>query len=487
LTCLSVACLLLLGTALAAPSITLSKKTGPPTSKILVSGSGFEPNVGVDIYFDTRDETLVVTDGNGDFQDAKIHAPQSALPGEHWVTALERNNDKGDQEPFVVFTNWPQWHFSPDNDGLNGYENMLSPLTVGNLTKRWSRSGGYSVFWNPAVVDGVVYTGSTDFNLYAVKADTGSVLWKYKAGSNIESSVTVADGIVYFGACDNNLYALNARTGKLLWKYTTGGCVETSPLVVNGVVYFGSDNFYALNAATGTLLWKYVSSLYIASSAAVANGVVCFGSGGYMTGGTVTALNARTGSLLWSYPSTNPVQSSPAISNGIVYVGSEDGYFYAFELMTGEILWKIYFPFSTSSPAVAYGNVYFGVDNSLLALDAASGKQVWGFGELRMAFGDSVVANGVVYVVSTGDYGGNLFALNARTGTMLVDYPIVPVQDYLGVTVANGVVYSDGYDLQAFSLPGADGTSTSPSDHRPGLSILHPDLTLQLSRSAARP
>ncbi|HTZ95354.1 MAG TPA: hypothetical protein VMB18_03080 [Terriglobales bacterium] len=41
--------LLLSATAFAAPSITLSKKTGPPTSEILVSGSGFEPNVGVDI------------------------------------------------------------------------------------------------------------------------------------------------------------------------------------------------------------------------------------------------------------------------------------------------------------------------------------------------------------------------------------------------------------------------------------------------------
>ena len=41
--------LLLLGTAVAAPTIVLSKKIGPPTSKILVSGKGFRPNVGVDI------------------------------------------------------------------------------------------------------------------------------------------------------------------------------------------------------------------------------------------------------------------------------------------------------------------------------------------------------------------------------------------------------------------------------------------------------
>ena len=53
---LFVECLLLCGIASAAPSIILSKKSGPPTSKILVSGRGFEPNVGVDIYFDTKDK-----------------------------------------------------------------------------------------------------------------------------------------------------------------------------------------------------------------------------------------------------------------------------------------------------------------------------------------------------------------------------------------------------------------------------------------------
>src|SRR5208337_4777808 len=104
-TFLIAACLLLCGTASASPSITLSKKSGPPTSQILVSGRGFEPNVGVDIYFDTKDEALVVTNDKGEFHNAKAYAPRAARPGKHWVTALERNNNKGAQEPFLVQTN----------------------------------------------------------------------------------------------------------------------------------------------------------------------------------------------------------------------------------------------------------------------------------------------------------------------------------------------------------------------------------------------
>ena len=129
---LLVACLLLSGIARATPSITLSKKSGPPTSKILVSGRGFKSHVGVDIFFDTKDKALVVTNGKGEFHDARIHAPRSAHPGEHWVTALERNNDKGAQKPFRVQTNWTQFHFDADGSRLNPYENVLNPRSVKN-------------------------------------------------------------------------------------------------------------------------------------------------------------------------------------------------------------------------------------------------------------------------------------------------------------------------------------------------------------------
>jgi hypothetical protein len=85
---LSVACLLLCGVSSAARSISLSKESGRPASGILVSGGGFEPNVGVDIYFDTKDEALVVTNGEGEFEGARIYAPRSAHPGKHWFNPL---------------------------------------------------------------------------------------------------------------------------------------------------------------------------------------------------------------------------------------------------------------------------------------------------------------------------------------------------------------------------------------------------------------
>jgi glucose dehydrogenase len=331
------ACLLLSGLATATPSITLSKTSGPPTSRILVSGSGFEANVGVDIFFDTKDKALAVTNAKGEFHDATIFAPRGSHPGEHWVTALERNNDRGAQKPFLVQTNWSQFWFDPDGTRLNPYENVLSSRVVSSrgLDVRWTYTTGSLVQSSPAVANGVAYVGSWDHNVYALNASTGALLWKYATGYRVESSPAIADGLVFVGSDDYKVYALNAKTGAKVWSYTTGYQVYSSPAVVDGVVYVGSGdgNVYALEAKTGKKLWNYTADGGVYASPAVINGVV------YVSGNaTLYALNARTGAKLWS---DTPFYSfsSPVVANGIVYDSS--GYtVYALDASNGGQLWS---------------------------------------------------------------------------------------------------------------------------------------------------
>ena len=61
-------------------SLTVSPTVGPPTSSVLVSGTGFSAGVDVDIYFDATHLALALTDGNGSFSKS-IHVPASAVPG----------------------------------------------------------------------------------------------------------------------------------------------------------------------------------------------------------------------------------------------------------------------------------------------------------------------------------------------------------------------------------------------------------------------
>jgi outer membrane protein assembly factor BamB len=461
---LSLACLVLCGIAGAAPSITLSKKSGPPTSQILVSGRGFEPNVGVDIFFDTKDKALVVTNDKGEFDKAGIQVPRSARPGKYWVSAIERNNDKGAQEPFLVRTDWPTFGFNDHHSGENPYENILGPGNVANLSIRWmSFNGGAGL--PPAIYHGLAYSVSGDGVVYAMNASTGTQVWTYSVGVFLSSSPAIVDGVVYFTSnygFPANVYALDASTGALQWKLSIGSQSTSSPVVVDGALYVGSEDgaLYALNARKGTLNWKYQTGGDVDSSPAVANGVVYVGS--WDT--NLYALNATTGALLWKYPTQGEVNSSPAVVDGVVYFGSDDGNVYALDAGTGVLLWRFTTEGSVdSSPAVANGLVFVGSNySSLYALNASEGTVRW-VGRYPSGWGvpdGPVVANGVVYVsVITNDF--LIWVLDARdaaTGDRFWEYTDGSIIS--APVVANGLLYANSASegglgsLYAFGLGG---------------------------------
>jgi eukaryotic-like serine/threonine-protein kinase len=54
----------------------------------------------------------------------------------------------------------------------------------------------------------VVYTGSEDHTVYAVDAATGAKLWSDRTGNQVFSSPAVVNGVVYVGSGDGNMYAV---------------------------------------------------------------------------------------------------------------------------------------------------------------------------------------------------------------------------------------------------------------------------------------
>jgi outer membrane protein assembly factor BamB len=337
---------------------------------------------------------------------------------------------------------WTQ--FLRDNmQRWNPYETVLAVNNVGGLQVKWKNPiGSYlsAIESSPAVVNGVVYFGSDDGNVYALNASTGAKLWSYTTGSYVFSSPAVVNGVVYVGSVDGNMYALYANTGAKLWSYASGPVDYSSPAVANGVVYFSSfdNNFYALNASTGAKLWSYTNTHSSTSSPAVANGVVYVGS----EDNNVYALNASTGARLWSYATGGPViYSSPAVVNGVIYIGSADHNVYALNASTGAKLWS----YSTvdiieSSPAVVNGVVYIGSgDGNVYALNASTGVKLWSYDTHGFVESSPAVANGVVYV---GGGDGNVYALNAGTGVKLWSYVVTSgLTEISSPTIVDGVLY----------------------------------------------
>ncbi len=176
-------------------------------------------------------------------------------------------------------SNWPV--YSADLSGTRSLPSNLDSTTAPNLVPAWSVDIGGPISATPVIVDGVVYAGSYDGNLYALDLATGSSVWTYATGAavpepnlgidlGITGSAAVADGVVYVGDASATVHAVDAATGSEIWSVKvdqqTSASIWSSPVVWNGTLYIGvasiakevgfRGSVVALDAATGEMRWQ---------------------------------------------------------------------------------------------------------------------------------------------------------------------------------------------------------------------------------------
>ena len=294
--------------------------------------------------------------------------------------------------------------------------------------------------------------------------------------TSVPLDVGLATQAVYVGDLNGTgtsspgaLVSLNAQTGAVRWSFAPRGLAGT-PVLANGSVYIAPQdgNVYAVGAAKGTPRWTFQRTGGTAKKgfdgyAAVEGSVV------YVTSdfGTVYALNIADGSLKWSATLLNAFDHSyaaPAVANGLVYVpvGGVDDELLALDAATGKTRWAVTgLGEFDGTPLVANGTVYVGGGLSLYAVDATTGAVRWSFvttGDIltRPAFG-----NGVVYLGSGDEM---VYAVDATTGTERWHFKTGGVAP--GPLLATGAAVTlDGDTLYAgsqggilYALNAADGT-----------------------------
>ena len=322
---------------------------------------------------------------------------------------------------------------------------------------------------------GRVY-GVTANGVFALDAATGHQVWdttSFGAGKVkfnlapevandkvfVASSLTAGGGLVY---------ALNAGTGAIEWSFqtvtdktgqqlkaTAGGAWDPMLIGPDGSVYAGTGNPYLnqqeaqsspsrelytdslvkLDQATGRLEWYYQAfpddfhdwDLQVSPILTVAAGrsiVLAAGKGGY-----VFALDPAAGSLLWKtavgmhnghdqddqmaldgtlhlqtpyvvYPGeAGGVETNMAVADGVVYVPVVD-------LGT-----------SYSAPSVVVGTSNFlGATGEMVALDLASGKQLWSVRLPQASYGGATVAGDLVFTTT---FSGEVMALSRANGSVV--------------------------------------------------------------------
>jgi outer membrane protein assembly factor BamB len=187
--------------------------------------------------------------------------------------------------------------------------------------------------------------------------------------------------------------------------------------------------------------------------------------------GGVSAFDLRSGQSLWRYASELPLSGGPGAGEGLVVVGSLEGDVIALDAATGAEKWKAEVANEVLvAPAVGNGMVFVhSNDGRVTALDAASGERRWFYSADVPALtvrgnGAMTVGPGLVFV---GNDNGTVTALSMSDGGVLWTTPVAQpdgrselerMADVDGPPVLdNTTLYATSYKNHTVAIDGPSG------------------------------
>lgn len=301
------------------------------------------------------------------------------------------------------------------------------------------------------------------------------VIWKVKSwpgGVSSRPVLSASGDILYFGSENGELAAVRTSDGSRLWTYLARGFLQSSPTLSpdGGRLYVGSNGWqlHAVNTTDGSRIWVFDADGVIRGSPALdaRHGRVYVGS--WL--GTFYAINTTDGSVLWTHYTKSytekAIQLSAAVTpDGLrVLVGCDNGFLYAFNASTGDELWKkkVAGSFRQSSPVLSpSGEVaYVAPGAALTALNVTDGSALWSSSEAGGHVSRWVTvagSGGQDLYVGSGD--SKVYRVKASDGSVVwafaTGYHVTaaPVPDHAGLTVFVG-----SFDHSFYALDAANGS-----------------------------
>jgi alcohol dehydrogenase (cytochrome c) len=172
---------------------------------------------------------------------------------------------------------YKSWHYSPLNQ-INA--DNVKHLKVAFIEQVGHSTRGLETM--PLAKDGILYYSGSYSKVFAVKGDTGEILWAYtpklddelvarQTHSPYNRGLAMSDGKLFVGTVDGRLIALDMKTGKPLWdtklinseKLTVG--FTGAPLAVKDKIVIGSQGgewpyrgpIFGVDAKSGQKLWEF--------------------------------------------------------------------------------------------------------------------------------------------------------------------------------------------------------------------------------------
>ncbi|HJT55516.1 MAG TPA: PQQ-binding-like beta-propeller repeat protein [Ktedonobacteraceae bacterium] len=349
---------------------------------------------------------------------------------------------------------WPMFGYDPGHTGF--VDQLVQPRTIqGKLV--WKRQLN-PIFSSPVAGLNMLYIASTDGYLYALRQDSGAVVWRVRLDNLLTDATPALEGQVLFVAMHSKaIGAFDAHTGQMYWSFDVGEKIQAPPVVVGGRVFVASlTHLWVLNAASGRVAWTFkhgTSGWPTTGSPAILGNAVYIGLG---TGSQLWALNLADGHVLWSFDTGDRITSSAVVQGSTVYIATWQGKIFALDRASGKLRWV--YALNTvrdqnvvdgvgGSMALANNRLYVGdYRGSISCIDALHGTLIWRFATGAQVLATPVAASERIYV---GSSDGFFYALDSKTGRPAWRYATGEIRGsaslaggHLYVGSLNGMLYA---------------------------------------------
>jgi len=302
---------------------------------------------------------------------------------------------------------------------------MDAETRVNAVNSSGSRAWSVSLVPGKANPDGIVGGGlaSDGSRIYAttgfgeavaLDARSGAIAWRKKVNVSLKAAPTVADGVMYFTGVSNEVFALRTNDGSEIWRTEgTGQRVSiigsTSPAVSKDVVVVPTTtgDVMAYNTADGFPTWadSLLSSDPVTASAnigAVGGRPVIDGNQviAISNAGKLAAISLTNGERVWGEEMSGT--QTPWVAGDYVFVIANNKVMTAVSRRNGAVRWTATLPGKVwAGPVLAGGRlIAVSSDGKLVSVSAQNG-QILSTSEQGSAFYIApVVANGMVYLLA---------------------------------------------------------------------------------------
>jgi outer membrane protein assembly factor BamB len=294
---------------------------------------------------------------------------------------------------------WPAFGGSP----LRSLSRPDLDLTLPPKKPTWTRALNDLMEYPPTYCNGELYVNLEHGKTVALDADTGKVLWIRRSPGLTVSSPAIAGDRLIVSSHGGTVTAFRRADGARLWQLRADAAFESSPVAVDGLVFVGGDDgrLYALDVETGEPQWIYNLGGRISSSPSVVGGNVCITT----YSGAVGCVGSATGERSWvRYFKRDAFRyesfyASPSSDGERLYTVSRAGRVLALDAATGDDVWQA----STGSltygtPAIANGRVFVGdLGRTFQAFRASDGQELWEIDVPGRVLGPPLVVGNYVF------------------------------------------------------------------------------------------